>query len=386
MSPRQTRAARVGLYAVALTAGLIIIGAAVDTFVPSQHGPTSSSYATTPGGLAAYAELLARAGHPVTELRRPPAPGVLSSSQTVVLLDPDLLLPAQGRALLDFARAGGDLVAGGSSGAEFLATILSRPPALRPLAPTRAQPLAATPETAGLRTVVTSGDGGWSPAATPAGMRPALGLPGSPPLLLVGRIGRGRIALLADASPLQNRLLATADNARLGIDLAGPARRPVVFVESVHGYGVARGLAALPSRWWWMVGGLGLAAVAWIAGRWRRLGPPNARGRVLPPARSAYLEAMTNILRRADRPIEVAELARRSARRLTARRAGLTDGASPAERREAARRLGLSELEATLISDDRPLSVEDLLGVTGALARLQPGASRTGDVRSQKPR
>jgi hypothetical protein len=382
----RTWAARVGLYAAALIAGLVIVAAAVDTFVPSQHGPTSSSYATTSGGLAAYAELLARAGHPVTELRRAPAPGVLSSSQTVVLLDPDLLLRTQGRALLDFVKAGGDLVIGGSGGTEFLATILSRPPALRSPAPKSARPLTATPETAGLRDVATSGDGGWSPATTPAGMRPALGLPGSPPLLLVGRVGRGRIALLADASPLQNRLLATADNARLGVDLAGPAHRPVVFVESVHGYGVARGLAALPSRWWWMVGGLGLAAVAWIAGRWRRLGPPSARGRVLPPARSAYLEGMTNILRRADRPIEVAELARLSARRLTARRAGLTDAATSAERRAAARRLGLSELEASLISDDRPLSAEDLLSVTGALARLQPGARRTGRAGSQTPR
>jgi hypothetical protein len=92
---------------------------------------------------------------------------------------------------------------------------------------------------------------------------------------------------------------------------------------------------------------------------------------------------MTNILRRADRPREVAELGRLSARRLTARRAGLTDGTPPAERLEAARRLGLSALEASLITDDRPLAPGDLLSVTGALARLQPGASRAA---LQKPR
>jgi hypothetical protein len=384
VSTPRTPATRVGLYTVALIAGLIIISAAVNSFVPSQHGPTSSSYATTPGGLAAYAELLARSEHRVTQLRRAPARGVLSASQTVVLLDPDLLLRTQGRALLDFVRTGGDLVTGGSGGAEFLATILSRPPKLRSFAPKSARPLGVTPETAGLHTVVSDGDGGWSPETVPAGMRPVLGRPGGPPLLLVGAIGRGRIALLADASPLQNRLLETADNARLGVDLAGAAGRPVVFVESVHGYGVVRGLAALPSRWWWTVAGLGLAALAWIAGRWRRLGPPSVRGRVLPPARSAYLQGMTNILRRADRPIEVAELARLSARRLTARRAGVTDGALPAERLEAARRLGLSELEASLISDDRPLSAQDLMRVTAALARLQPGAPRSGHAGTEQ--
>jgi hypothetical protein len=369
-------AVRAGLVVAAVIAGLIAISAAVNAFVPSQHGPTSSSYATTPGGLAAYAELLQRSGHPVAQLRRAPASGEFGPKQTVVLLDPDLLLGAQGRALLRFVMAGGHLLAGGSSSAAFLATILKRPPTLRSFAPKTAGPLAATPETAGVSRVATLGDGGWSPGSAPAGMRAALGAPGSPPLLLVGSLGRGRIALLADASPLQNRLLASADNARLGVDLAGAPGRPVVFVESVHGYGVARGLAALPARWWWMVAGLTLAALAWIAGRWPRLGPPSAHGRVLPPARSAYLQGMTNILRRADRPIEVAELARETARRLALRRTGPTDGAGSQERLEAVRRLGLSDAEASLVTDDAPLGAEDLLVVAAALARLQPGGPR----------
>jgi hypothetical protein len=207
-------------------------------------------------------------------------------------------------------------------------------------------------------------------------MRAVVGAPGSPSLLLVGNLGRGRIALLADASPLQNQLLASADNARLGVDLAGAPGRPVVFVESVHGYGVARGLAALPGRWWWMIAGLTLAAVAWIAGRWPRLGPPSARGRVLPPARSAYLQGMTNILRRADRPADVAGLARATARRLAARRTGLTDRAGDEQQLEATRRLGLNDHEANLVVDDRPLGADDLLVVAAALARLQPGAPR----------
>jgi hypothetical protein len=369
-------AKRAGLYVLGLLAVLIGLSAAVDVFVPSQHGPTSSSYATTPGGLAAYAELLARTGHPVAQLRRAPASGVFRPQETVVLLDPDVLLASQGRALLAFVKSGGDLVAGGSSGAGFLATILPRPPTLRSSAPRSDESLADVPETAGVRDVLSAGAGAWSPSSTPTGMRAVLGRPGRPSLLLVGNVGRGRIDLLADASPLQNRLLASADNARLGVDLAG-AGRPVVFVESVHGYGVARGLAALPARWWWMFAGLGLAAVAWIASRWRRLGPPSVRGRVLPPARSAYLHGMTNILRRADRPIEVAGLARASARRLAARRTGLAGGAGRQQWLEAARRLGLTDEQAALIGDDGPLRAEDLVTLAGALARLQPGARRT---------
>jgi hypothetical protein len=369
-------AARIGLYLLAVLAALVVVSAAVNAFFPSQHGPTSSSYATTPGGLAAYAELLARTGHPVTQLRRAPAGGVFTPGETVVLLDPDVLLASQGRALLAFVTAGGDLVTGGSTDDAFLATILRRAPTLVDSAPATARPLAAVAETAGVGRVTTLGEGGWSKAAPPAGMRAVLGSRGSPPLLLVGSNGRGRIALLADASPLQNRLLASADNARLGVDLAGGARRPVVFVESVHGYGVARGLAALPARWWWTIAGLALAALVWIAGRWRRLGPPSVRGRALPPARSAYLQGMTNILRRADRPAEAAGLARVSARRLFARRTGLGPQAGREEQLAAAVRLGLTEHEARLMIDDRPLGADDLLGVGAALARLAPGGPR----------
>ena len=36
--------------------------------------------------------------------------------------------------------------------------------------------------------------------------------------------GRGRALLLADAAPLQNRLLGRADNAALGLALAGAGR------------------------------------------------------------------------------------------------------------------------------------------------------------------
>src|SRR5436853_88166 len=61
----------------------------------------------------------------------------------------------------------------------------------------------------------------------------------------LGRDG-GVVYLLPDASPLQNRLLGTADNAAFGLALAGPSTRPVEFLESYHGYGQSAGLSALP--------------------------------------------------------------------------------------------------------------------------------------------
>ncbi|MCA1682407.1 MAG: DUF4350 domain-containing protein [Actinobacteria bacterium] len=386
--PRRRRTgARSGAYAVAVLIGLAVLSSVINAFFPSQHGPTSSSYATTAGGLAAYAELLGRAGHPVSQLRRPPAAGLLAPAQTVIVLDPDALLGSEGRALAAFAAAGGRLLAGGSTADAFLRTIVARPPRLVRLAPSTAEPLTPTPtptpETTGVRRVVTLGQGGWAPESVRPGTRAVLGRPGEPPLLLVMAVGRGQIALLADSSPLANRLLATADNARLGVNLAGPGRRPVVFVESVHGYGVARGLAALPGRWWWTFALLTLAGLAWVAGRWRRLGPPSPRGRTLPPARSAYLQAMTTILRRTDAPVEVAGLARASCRRLTARRGRLAADAPPDQLREAARRLGLTDAQASLIAADATPAADDLLVLGAALARLQTGAGPA--ARSGRP-
>ena len=96
-------------------------------------------------------------------------------------------------------------------------------------------------------------------------------------LLLRRTLGRGTLQLLADVSPLQNRLLGSADNAQLGLEVAGPRTRPVVFVESVHGYGQSRGVAALPIGWKFAFCALALAGLLWVAARGRRLGSARAR-------------------------------------------------------------------------------------------------------------
>ena len=110
------------------------------------------------------------------------------------------------------------------------------------------------------------------------------------------RAGRGRIVLLADSSPLQNRLLGEADNAAFALALSG--RGPLTFVESVHGYGPQRGLAALPARFGWALIGLLLAALVFMVARGRRLGPPERERRELPPPRRAYVDALAATMAR----------------------------------------------------------------------------------------
>jgi hypothetical protein len=292
-----------GTAAVAL---LVIAGILGEAFGGEPHGPVSSAYATDGEGLAAWASLLARNGHPVLALRSPLGRARLDPAATLVVLDPEALLHSQGRRLLAFVNAGGRLLIGGSDPQRFLTALFENPPQWRRVAARRATPAAPFGTlVVGVGEVHSAGEGAWEEAA---GYRPLLVAQPGGPVLLERRLGKGTLWLLADSSILQNRLLGSADNAQLGLNIGGAPPRPVVFVESVHGFGESRGLAALPGRWWAALGGLLLAGLLWALARARRLGPPEpAEGSLeLSPPRGEYVEALALLLRRAAGPDELA--------------------------------------------------------------------------------
>jgi hypothetical protein len=358
------------LLVVAALVALNLLAFVIDSATGGRPGgPRSSSYATGGDGLAALHDLLADAGHPVAQLRRRPGDGSLDPRTTVFVLDPQDLSGREARALRRFAEAGGQLVVGGEEPGDWLGQIVSPVPKWQRAGVAAAQPLAPAQETAGVRAVVTAGTGSWRASR---GALPVLGANGRA-LLSVIRVGRGRVALLADASPLQNGLLAKADNAALAAALAGPRDRAVVFAETVHGYGQSRGLAALPDRWKWMLIGLLLAAVAWVASRVRRLGPAELERRPLPPPRRAYVDAVAAGLARTRRPGASAERVREAARARVAQRAGLGSDASDDSVQHAAATLGLSEDEAAALTRPARDEDEDLLLAGRALARTNGG-------------
>jgi hypothetical protein len=226
--------------AVAVLALAVVFGRA-----PEQpSGPRGSSYATSAGGVAAYATLLERAGHEVRRIRAPlderrPSPG-----ETVVVVDGTRLTEDELAALDAQVRAGGRAILAGSA--------------------TRSLPGAA-------------GTGGVSRTRS---------------------VGRGAYVLIPDATPLRNRALGLGDNAARALTLAGPPARRVAFVESVHGYHDERGLSALPDAVITCLWLLGLAALAFLVLRGRRLGPPEAAARELAPPRRAHVEALAAALAR----------------------------------------------------------------------------------------
>jgi Domain of unknown function (DUF4350) len=349
--------------------GLALLAVVIDGFTPRSSGPPSSSYATSAEGLSAYAGLLSSAGHGVTRLRVLPSRAQLSPDETLVLLDPNLLLPGDLSALRTFVAAGGRLIAGGPDPGAWVSQLILDAPVWSSEGQVSSTPVLPVPETSGVGVVQSAGAGSWSNAGATL---PALGEPSSP-MLTVATVGAGRISLLADSSPLQNRLLAHADNAALGLALAGTPQRPVVFEEAVHGYGGRTGLAALPARWKWTLIGLVSAALLAVAARIRRLGPPQpAAGPALPPRR-AHVEALASALARTEHPGAAAEPAHRHARSLVLRRAGLPANATADAVAAAAARLGLDAAEVQAVAAPT-LADGDVLAAGRALAKLA-GAS-----------
>jgi hypothetical protein len=270
--------------AAIVVAALVVVAALLGAATPGPRGPESSSYATQPRGTAAWASLLARSGHPVTRLRRRLDDRPLPRGATLVLLDPNGIADGEIAALNRFLLDGGSAVLGGAADQDCLREALLGVPPLRGLAgDTDAEALVPVAQTAGVRTLRSAGDGvfanGGRLLPIAGGRRGALAL--------AGGSGGGRVTVLADASPLQNRLLDRADNAAFALAVAGGAGRPVVFSELQHGYG-RTGLAALPAQW-----KVALAlAVQDVALRLAEALRPKVAGpfRDLPPER--FLEAL----------------------------------------------------------------------------------------------
>ena len=332
---------------------------ALDEHTHSPGGPASSSFATAPDGAAGYAELLRRFDRPVVELRDPLDTALLDPRSTLVVLDPGPTLTGDdGRALRSFVESGGRAVVGGDPSG-WLGNVVVPPPGWRPDASPAARAV-AIPNAGPVRT---AGEGAW---VEPRGR--ALVVAGDRPVVVEQKLGTGTIVLVADASPLQNRLLGHADNAALALALAGD--RPVVFAESVHGYGPASGLGAIPTRWWWAFAVLALAAVVLALSRGRRLGPPEVPWRELPPARVEFAEALALQLTKARPREDGVRTARRIARVRLERALRLPPGAGDTALREraSARQLDSASVEAVLGDG---VGETDLLAVGRALVATE---------------
>ncbi|MGH2788841.1 MAG: DUF4350 domain-containing protein, partial [Actinomycetota bacterium] len=238
---RRGPATRFAIMAVALLVGLNVVGWVISTFLGTTGGVPSSSYATSSEGFAAYAQLLERAGYEVHRQRVDLADAPPSPRETLFVMDAQLP-PEEVETVNRFVADGGTLVAGGGATASWIDSILDD-------APTHSIPGPETARAVGdlgdVSEVWTAGEGKWSDGGDGEVVLAGLG----DPLMTVHEVGSGMVWLLADSSPLANELIDEADNAALGLVLAGDTPGAVRFLETVHGYSTEVGFGAVPANW-----------------------------------------------------------------------------------------------------------------------------------------
>lgn len=307
-----------------------VIVSAVGSLVGGGNpgGPAASSFSTGSDGLEAYADLLAAEGHPVARLDEGASVQPVAPSATIVVADPGELSAAETQALVSHVVGGGRLVLAGESSEAVVRAVTGS--AVRWRDGDAADELRIwipTSETGAAQTLAGDGGGRWSDVG---GLLPVAGA-GSEPAIVTAAVGEGSVVALADALVLDNAHLDEADNAELGLALAGPADGPVAFLESVHGYADS-GLEAVPTPWKWTAAGLVVAAAIglWAAGT--RFGPPERAQRRFPPVRLDHVEAVAaDLARVTPPPADLDEALRQGAAdaALERRRLGRADPPTP---------------------------------------------------------
>ncbi len=358
---RRGPATRFAIMAVALLVGLNVVGWVISTFLGTTGGVPSSSYATSSEGFAAYAQLLERAGYEVHRQRVDLADAPPSPRETLFVMDAQLP-PEEVETVNRFVADGGTLVAGGGATASWIDSILDD-------APTHSIPGPETARAVGdlgdVSEVWTAGEGKWSDGGDGEVVLAGLG----DPLMTVHEVGSGMVWLLADSSPLANELIDEADNAALGLVLAGDTPGAVRFLETVHGYSTEVGFGAVPANWRWALYGAGAAALCFMWARGRRLGPPERRSRLLPPPRREYVDALATTLRKSGETAASMEPVVAAVRARVCARAGLAPDAGDDEIAQAAGPLGLADDEIRVLTAGVRNDYE-VMAAGRALARL----------------
>ena len=357
-------AARVISALVGIVVAVNVFAAVLDkTIGGGPSGPSSSSYATSSGGLAAYADLLAAQGADVTRLRRPLDKERLDPASTLVLSESNLSA-LEAATLEDFVRGGGRLVVAGAEASGVVNSLADARVRWSPDGATVLHALGNASEVTGVGRVEAAGDGSWE-FATDAVLE-ASGVTAA----FATDVDRGRVVAIADASILANKFLDHADNAAFAFAAAGAPARPVVFAEYDHGYGRSIGIGALPDHW---QTGLAIAVLAVIIAMWargKRLGPADRDDTVRPPPRVAYVEALAATIARTGNRDEGVRPVRDEARRRLLARAGLPPDASDDEVRRAATATGVPAETARALLQPAA-NDDDVVAVGRALASLE---------------
>jgi hypothetical protein len=209
------------------------------------RGPRSSSFATTPGGLAALATLLTKQGIAVERL-------TVSLGEAI---NTGLVNPNDSLVIVDTPLSPDDV-----SAIEFRSEQQQR--------------------------VIVIGSTSFDLDAPSPGN------------------ARG-LVIVDDAEPFTNAQLAVGANAVNAVTLLTPASGGrVVFAEAGHGFatGSGAGLRAIPAPVRTLLIGLVLGAVLWMFAVGKRIGEADRPDRLLPPGRFEHVTAVASLIQRSTGP------------------------------------------------------------------------------------
>lgn len=258
-----------------VTIALVVLAAAYvgALFVARQYyeppSPDASTYNGEAGGAKAYYLYLARLGYDVGRLEE--FESVPAGTGTIVLITPLVRYPtpSETRMIQRWVNRGGRLVLIGSVATKLhealgfgFTHVASAESIARP-----SQPGALVRGVSRIalrdRARVTATDGAVTYLSDQNGAA-----------MVLLRLGRGSIVMLADSFPVANRGLDLEDNYALAADLGGPAGGRILFDEFHHGYSIAPGplgILSLPSRY--ALVALVIACALLLYGWGKRLGP-----------------------------------------------------------------------------------------------------------------
>lgn len=324
--------------------GSLIVVAVLSTITagqPAQAPPLSARSPQPEGALALYL-WLERAGYQVRRDHGTTVGGLPTTRSTMMILTPQRVSETQAREVLHWTRRGGRTVLAGygDSNNPLLAALELR---LVPIDRARVhivQPLLLSPPASQLYADTDTVLAGIPPGAVVA--TTDLG-----PALLYVPYGSGAFWVLTSPNVLDNAHIASGDNRRLALNLAGSRGTSVAFEE------FSKGSSPSGSGWLttsvWGVAFLFVLFVLllyrWLSG-WR-LGPPLPSPTTRLRPASEYVVSLANLLQRARRRRDVLTIYRRGLRRAIADRYGTED----LSHLQSAQR---AEVERLLTSGDRP--------------------------------
>jgi hypothetical protein len=367
--PNGWRAALI-IAAVVVVAGALVRITSALTEGSSPVGPASSSFSPTSDGLAAYAELLSKYDHQVTQLTSPLTTGSVAQGSTLVVAAPDSWTQSETQGVVSVIQRGGRVIVMGQPPPGLMESMFpyGNAPGWSQMAVTTSTPTGTSQFVYGVSTVASSGPGSWSNA----GITTPLLVSGGVSLALFAQVGAGSVILLGSPAPLQDRLIGEADNAAFALDISGGLGAPVVFDEYDHGYGqTGGGYGGLPDYWKAAFVVALIAVLVWMWSASRRLGPPEEKERLLAPARVRYVDAMATLLSTAE-PEELPSVGfglQARARSELCRVVGVSVQASDDEVARAARSVGIDEslIRAALVP---PGSSDEMVYAGRAVAEL----------------